>query len=263
MTPSLGHCIQSCVFCWRATPEIIGIQWNQTRFNLDEVDEPNFIVRESVRTHRQAIKGFGGNPKVTKEMLEEAMNPIHVAISLEGEPTLYPRLAELVEAYFRYKFRTVFVVTNGLRPDILSKLESEPSQLYVSVCAPDKETYLRTCRPLVSDGWERLMETLELLNSFNCPTVLRHTLLPGFNMHNPRGYAKLAERSNATYIEPKAAMSVGYARKRFGYDVMAWHGDVKDFSTRLASESGYEILDEQPMSLIVLLSRLDKPKKLS
>ncbi|MFB0558800.1 MAG: 4-demethylwyosine synthase TYW1 [Candidatus Bathyarchaeia archaeon] len=262
MTPSLGHCLQSCVFCWRATPEILGVDWEQTGFREDELDDPVAIVEGCLKAHRRALSGFKGNPRVHKGMLQEAVQPVHAAISLEGEPTLYPRLGELVEAFYADGFKSVFIVTNGLRPDVLQNLSTEPSQLYVSVCAPNEETYKRTCRPLVPDGWERLIETLELLKSFSCPTVLRHTLVPKLNMNDPAGYARLAERADATYLEPKAAMSVGYARRRFGYEEMAWHEDIKAFAEALAAESGYKILDEQPVSSIVLLSRLEKPIKL-
>ena len=106
------------------------------------------------------------------------------------------------------------------------------------------------------------MESLELLNSLSCPTVLRHTLVPRLNMHNPKGYSKLAEIFNATYLEPKAAKSVGYARGCFSYKEMAWHNEVRTFAEALAVESGYKILDEQPQSTIVLLSKLQKAKKL-
>jgi tRNA wybutosine-synthesizing protein 1 len=262
MTPSLGRCNQSCLFCWRATPESIGINWEQIRFPDSGSDEPQAIVKGCIYAHNIAISGFGGNPNVHENMLQEASKPIHAAISLEGEPTLYPNLSDLVDAFYEHEFKSVFIVTNGLNPKSLSELKVEPSQLYVSVCAPDEKTYNLTCRPLIPDGWEKLMESLELLRSFNCPTVLRHTLVPNINMHNIQGYAKLAEVSDATYLEPKAAMSVGYARKRFGYKDMAWHGDVRRFAEDLAIESGYNILDEQPQSSIVLLSKLKKPKKL-
>jgi tRNA wybutosine-synthesizing protein 1 len=115
---------------------------------------------------------------------------------------------------------------------------------------------------MIPQAWERLQETLELVNSFNCPAVLRHTLLPNLNMKNPEGYAKHASTSNATYLEPKAAMSVGYARQRFGYKEMAWHQEIKKFATKLAQASGYNIIDEEPRSNIVLLSQLSKPRKL-
>ncbi len=262
MTPSLGRCLQSCVFCWRATPDDLGVEWDQTRFPEAEAEEPDAIVEGCLEAHRRGLTGFGGNPRVSEAMLGEALNPVHAAISLEGEPTLYPGLGGLVEAFLDHSFRSVFIVTNGLRPDILAGLDLEPSQLYVSVCAPDEETYRRTCRPLIPDGWSRLMETLELLRSFSCPTVLRHTLVPKLNMADPAGYARLAEIADATYLEPKAAMSVGFARRRFGYEEMAWHSDVCAFAEALAAESGYRILDEQPLSSIVQLSKLEKPMRL-
>jgi tRNA wybutosine-synthesizing protein 1 len=261
MTPSLGHCTQSCVFCWRATPEIIGEQWNQSNFSDLKVDEPETIVKRCIDAHRKAINGFGGNPEVKEEMLNQANKPLHAAISLEGEPTMYPYLSGLIEAFKKEGFVSVFVVTNGLDPKALSELSPEPTQLYLSVSAPDKETYTRICRPIISNGWKRLNESLEILRSYKCPTVLRHTLVPKFNMNNPEGYAKLAKISDATYIEPKAAMSVGAARKRFEYNEMAWHKDIRNFAEELSTASGYKIIDEKPLSSVVLLSRLEKPIK--
>lgn len=261
MTPSLGRCLQSCVFCWRATPGDLGIDWDQATFPLSEAEDPASIVEGCLAAQRRALIGFGGNPKVSEEMLGEAFSPVHAAISLEGEPALYPRLGELVEAFYDHGFRSVFIVTNGLRPDALSSLGREPTQLYVSACAPNEEVYRRTCRPLTPDGWSRLMETLDILDSFGCPTVLRHTLIPKLNMVDPAGYAKLAVRANATYLEPKAAKSVGFARRRFGYAEMAWHDDIRVFAESLAHESGYRILDEDPLSAIVLLGRLQRPMR--
>jgi tRNA wybutosine-synthesizing protein 1 len=195
-------------------------------------------------------------------MLKAAMQPIHAAISLEGEPTLYSKLGELVESFYDNGFKSVFIVTNGTQPRLLSNLGVEPSQLYVSVSAPDEATYNRVCKPLMPDGWRKLIETLDLMESFNCPIVLRHTLIPRLNMNHPSKYAKLAERAEATYLEAKAAKSVGYARKRFGYHEMAWHKDIRKFAEAIAAESGYEIIDEQPRSSVVLLSYLKKQKKL-
>jgi tRNA wybutosine-synthesizing protein 1 len=262
MTPSLNRCTQSCLFCWRITPEHIGVEWAQTKFPEKEAEEPAGIIEGCLESHRKALSGFGGNPNVSEEMLEQAKHPVHAAISLEGEPTLYPYLRTLPESFFSKGFKSVFIVTNGLNPIAIENLEKEPSQLYISACAPDKETYRKTCNPMVKNGWEKLLESLELLNSLSCPTVLRHTLIPHLNMHNLRGYAELAEISNATYLEPKAAKSVGYARGRFSYKEMAWHNDIRTFAEALSLESGYNILDEQPQSSIVLLSRLQKAKKL-
>jgi len=261
MTPTLGHCTQNCQFCWRITPETLGINWEQTK-PIQNPEDPDTIVEASIKAHQNNIMGFGGNPKVPKKFYQEAQEPKHAAISLEGEPTLYPKLGELVQSYYNHGFKTVFIVTNGLQPKILANLTTEPSQLYISVCAPDRETYLKTCRPLIPDAWEKLQETLETLNSFKCPTVLRHTLIPKLNMHNPKGYIKQAEKSNATYLEPKAAMSVGNARKRFAYQDMAWHSEIREFAEAIAEASSYNIIDEHEPSQIVLLSQRLKPIKL-
>jgi tRNA wybutosine-synthesizing protein 1 len=261
MTPGLGHCTQTCVFCWRATPENIGVGWDQASPIMDS-DDPDEIIDGCIKYHQKLIYGFGGNNNVAPEFLKEALNPIHAAISLEGEPTLYPRLGELVSAFKKRGFKSVFIVTNGTNPEVLQNLGEEPSQLYISVCAPDEETYMKTCRPISSGSWSKLQDSLELLQSFNCPTVLRYTLVPKLNMHNPEGYARLVAKSNPTYQEPKAAMSVGYARQRFGYTEMAHHKDIQTFAMRLSEETGYRIIDEQWQSSIVLLSRLDKAIKL-
>jgi tRNA wybutosine-synthesizing protein 1 len=261
MTPSLGHCTQSCVFCWRATPETLGVSWEQTQI-IDDPEEPDKIIDGCIEGHRKALSGFGGNPNVSKEMLEEAMNPIHAAISLEGEATLYPLLGELVDTFFSRGYKSVFIVSNGTNPKVLENLSREPSQLYISLCAPDEETYKKTCRPIIQGGWDRVMATLDLLESFNCPTVLRHTLIPGLNMVKPEEYVRLAEHSNATYLEPKAAMSVGAARDRFGYDDMAWFEDIRVFAEKMGDTGSYKIIDEHRWSNIVLLSRLDEPVSL-
>jgi tRNA wybutosine-synthesizing protein 1 len=258
MTPTLGHCTQSCVFCWRATPETIGIGWEQTQ-PIKGGDDPDMIVEGAIAAHQKLIYGWGGNPKVTKTYLKEALNPIHVAISLEGEPTLYKHLGDLIRSFKSHGFHTVFIVTNGTDPEALRNLGTEPSQLYVSLCAPDENTYESTCRPMINGAWAKVMETLELLKSFNCPTVIRHTLVPKLNMGNINGYADLVKRADPTYIEPKGAMSVGFARKRFAYNEMASYEEILAFGKKLAEETSYKIIDEQYESNIVLLSRLEKP----
>ena len=81
-------------------------------------------------------------------------------------------------------------------------------------------------------------------------------------MHNAEGYGKLAELSNAMYIEPKGAMSVGGARARFSYEEMAWFHEIQGFAAEIAEASSYGIIDEHEPSNIVLLSRLDRAVKL-
>jgi tRNA wybutosine-synthesizing protein 1 len=258
MTPSLGHCTQSCVFCWRATPETLGVGWEQTQ-PIKAGDDPDAIVEGALAANRKLIYGWGGNEKVTKQFLEEALNPVHAAISLEGEPTLYDRLGDLVASFKAHDFRSVFIVTNGTKPEVLANLSTEPTQLYISLCAPDEATYKNTCNPMVPGAWEKVKETLDFLKSFRCPTVIRQTLVPKLNMNNIEGYAGLVKRAEPTYIEPKGAMSVGFARQRFAYEEMASFQQIEDFAAKLSEQTGYKQIDEQYESNIVLLSRLSKP----
>lgn len=261
MSPTI-FCNERCVFCWRAHPEELGVKINE--LGPFKYDDPESIVINSVIEWKRILSGYRGNPKVDPLMLEEAMRPIHVAISLVGEPTLYPYLGQLVDAYFKYGFKTAFIVTNGTRPDVLENLERKPSQLYVSVVAPDFETFKKVARPIISPkiAWNNLMKTLELLPSFSIPTVIRITLVKGLNMHNLEGYAKLIEKAEPTYVEPKAAMSVGYFKYRLTKDNMPRHSEVREFGKKLAELIGYKMIDEAVNSRIVLLSKLDKPIKL-
>jgi len=241
----------------------LGIEWNQTIFPAEEAEDPSFVVEESVKAQRRALIGFKGSSKVDKSLLDLALNPIHAAISLEGEVTLYPRIGDLIEGYFAHGFATVLLVTNGLLPEVLSRIGREPSQLYVSLCAPDEETYRSVCRPLIRDGWARLSETLEYLHSLSCPTVIRMTLAKGVNLKDPDGYVKLVDKANPTYLEPKAAMAVGYFTRRLPREAMPLHKDIREFAERLAALTSYKIIDEAEPSGVVLLSRLEKAKKLT
>ncbi len=261
MSPTI-FCNERCVFCWRPHPEELGIEIDELSFQ--GFDEPEDIVVNSLIEWRRMLSGFKGNPRVDPLMLEEAMRPIHAAISLTGEPTMYPRIGELIDAYFRHGFKTVFLVTNGTRPDVLKRLEREPSQLYVSVVAPDPETFRKVTRPLIppNKAWGSLMETLDLLQSFNVPTVMRLTLVKGLNMDNIDGYAELVERAQPTYVEPKAAMDVGFFRHRLTKHHMPRYSEVLEFGRKLAEKTGYKIIDGSVNSRIVLLSKLNKPIKL-
>jgi len=259
MTPAVFSCTMRCLFCWRAQSGDNELTWEETA--LPFCDEPDDIVEGCVKTQTRLLSGYKANPKANKEKYEEALKPRHVAISLTGEPTLYPKLDQLIRAFHKRNF-TTFLVSNGTLPEVLSKLSEEPTQLYISACAPDKKTFYETCRPQIPDAWEKLNETLALLPSFKCPTVMRITLARHLNLKHPETYAKLVGKANPTYVEPKAYMHVGFSRLRLTYENMPLHSEIRDFSTALAEETGYNMLDESKDSRVVLLSRLEKPIKL-
>ena len=223
--------------------------------NWDSAEE---IAQGSLKAQDAILSGYKGNPKTNWKKFTEALTPRHVAISLAGEPTLYEHLGKLIHTFHQKGF-TTFLVSNGTVPSKLAELSDEPTQLYISVCAPNEEDFRRVCRPQVSNAWEKLNETLSLLPSFRCPTVTRMTLVKGHNMENVAGYAKLVERADPTYIEAKAYMHVGFSGLRLDYKNMPSHGEVYDFATRLAERTGYMIIDESVDSRVVLLSKRGKP----
>ena len=253
------HCTQRCVFCWRMQPGDVGAAWNELQ--LKTPDDPEQIVAAAIEEQRRLVSGYKGNPMVPRRRHEEACDPRHVAISLAGEPTLYPDLGSLIDC-FRQRGLTSFLVTNGTKPDALAGLATEPSQLYVTVAAPSEAIYQAVCNPLVKDGWKSLKATLEILSSFSCPTVIRLTLAKGLNMLMPEAYSKLILSSEATYVEAKAYMHVGYSTGRMGFQNMPTHGEIAAFALELSRLTGYSLIDQQRESRVALLSRLEKPIRL-
>ena len=247
MSPAVNNCTQNCLFCWRFQG------FNEVY--LKEVDDPEFIVEESIRQQRRLLTGYKGEPRVPREKWEEAMEPKHVAISLIGEPTLYPRLGELIEEYHKRGF-TTFLVTNGTMPEVLENLDPLPTQLYVTVAAPNEEIYKRLLVPLIKNGWDRLKRTLELLPSLDTRKVIRHTLVKGWNMEGyEEEYAKLDMIAEPHFIEPKAYVFVGYSRERLTIENMPSHSEIQNFARKLAELTGYHYEDERQDSRVVLLMR--------
>jgi len=209
-------------------------------------------VEESIACQRKLITGFGGSPNALKERWLEGNEPNNVAISLSGEPTFYPYLPELIEEYEKRGF-TTFLVTNGTVPEMLAK--KSPSQLYMSLDAPDIETYLKVCQPRSPALWEKINESLSLMKQKKSRTVIRTTLVKGENLFKPEAYARLMEKASPDFVEIKAYMHLGFSRLRLDRSAMPTHEEVLEFSQELAKHLGYEIADESEISRVVLLSK--------
>jgi tRNA wybutosine-synthesizing protein 1 len=246
MTPALIWCTHKCQFCWRPL--------EFTVCGEPKPDDPEKIIDDCIKQRRLLLTGFKGFSKVDKKKWEEAVEPTNAAISLAGEPTLYPRISDLIEEFHRRKI-TTFLVTNGTRPDRLKNLETEPTQLYISLCAPDEQTYLQVHNPLISDGWERLNESLELMKSFNCRTVVRLTLVKGLNLRDPEKYAKLILKAEPDFIEPKAYFHLGESQKRLPRAAMPSLEEIKSFAEKISELTGYYVKDTDASSRVVLLSK--------
>lgn len=260
MTPWLG-CDCACVFCWRVQAnEDLGSPWDEMDNTL--FDSATDIVAGSLLAQRRILTGYKDHPKVGQERYMKAVNPRHVAISLAGEPTAYPRLEELLKEFHHREF-TTFLVTNGTMPEVLSNLDETPTQLYLTLAAPDKKTYQKTCRPTIQDAWTRLNKSLELIPSLSCPVVLRLTLASHLNMRNPEMYADLIKKADPLYFECKGVVYVGYSRRRIGFENMPRYEDIREFAQELCSLTGYQPIAESRDSRVLLASsKLKKPKRL-
>lgn len=246
MTPCIDVCNHKCLFCWRPMEHT-----TNTEFPENETDNPEEVVDGLIQAQKKLLIGFKGFEQVDRKKLQEALEPKHAAISLAGEPTLYPKLGELIEEFHK-RDMTTFLVTNGTKPEVLEKIP-EPTQLYISVDAPNKELYRKIDRPSIENGWEKLQESLELLKNFSCNTVLRLTLLK-MNMVTPKCYSELIEKFRPKFVECKAYMHVGFSKKRLPRNEMPLHSEVLNFAQELEKNSSYTIKDQKKDSRVVLLS---------
>jgi tRNA wybutosine-synthesizing protein 1 len=253
MSPAIGFCHNRCIFCWRPIEFTVGMK-------IKNGDNPIDIIEKSIAAQRKQLSGFGGNAKVNRKKLKEAQSPKHFAISLSGEPLIYPKLNKLIKELHKREIST-FVVSNGMLPERLRRLEP-PTQLYVSVDAPNETLFRKIDQSCFNDGWKRLNKSLELLSKIKTRTVLRITLIKGLNMADENGYAKLIKKSKAMFVEVKAYMFVGYSRQRLEIGNMPRHHEVKKFAQRIAKLSGYNIIDEKKESRVVLLAKRDYKKRI-
>ena len=134
----------------------------------------------------------------------EAMNPNHAAISLDGEPLLYPKIGGLVEE-FRNRNMTSFIVTNGTLPERIESLDSLPSQLYITLPAPNETVYKKVCRPMIKNGWSKISDTLDLVESLSCRSLVRITAVKNLNISENfiKDYIKLIDKANPNFFEIK------------------------------------------------------------
>jgi len=246
MTPTVNQCNENCLFCWRVQ--------NFSQCAMDVIDDPHELLESAIRAHRTLITGLKGDPRVSIEMWEEAWNPNQIAISLSGEPTIYPHLGEFIEACHK-RGMTTFLVTNGTFPKALEKLDPLPTQLYVTVAAPTREIFNRLCAPINHDAWDKLIQTLDTLPSLDVRTVIRHTLVKDWNLGYEKEYSKLDTRADPLFIEPKGYVFVGASRLRMSLANMPSHDEVREFSLNLAGEMGYSLANEQEASRVTLLAR--------
>jgi tRNA wybutosine-synthesizing protein 1 len=254
ITPAMLWCHQNCIFCWRPSDYM-----DLAKLDIDFIDEPEDIIEGLFKERKKLLTGFGGNNKVDKKLLKESFEPNHVAISLSGEPTLYPKLDLMIKYLKKKKMRTIFLVTNGLEIDMLKKLqrnEALPTQLYLSIEASNYKQHIKINRPKIKSSWEILNKTIELMPKLNCRKVVRFTLIKGINdsKEDIINFIKIFEKTNTDFLEIKAYMFLGNSRLNLKIENMPSYKDVEEYSKKVEQYSSlFNIEDTCKPSRIVLL----------
>ncbi len=254
-SPAGMHCENRCVYCWRPMEFYDSLQMDPQK-----VAEPQEMLEKLMGEREKLIMGYYGDPKSNKQKLDESLLPSHYAISLSGEPTMYPRLPELIKYLKSLKTtKSIFLVTNGQEPEMLQRLRDEdalPTQVYLSTNAADHEAFIRINRPKYKDAWERWNQSLELLSKLDTRTVLRMTLIRNHNdsEQDAAKFAQMIKNANIHFVEVKSYMHIGRSTNRLGRADMLEFGEVRHFASELAGKSQiYHIMDESESSRIVVL----------
>lgn len=250
MSPCLG-CANLCIFCWRDQHMPRMLKWT------GKIDPPKLIIDGAIKEQKRLLSGIAGGNKFNRKKWIDSKEPMHFAISLVGEPILYPKINQLIRLLHK-SGKTTFVVCNSVFPEILRKLEP-PTQLYLSLDAPNEELWVKTDKPIMKDGWTRLVKSLKVLKTLKkkTRTCIRITMIKGINDVDPEGYAKLLEIADPHFVEIKAYMFVGSSRQRLTIGNMPYHEEVREFANKICKVSKYKIIDEKRESRVVLLMKKD------
>ena len=254
-SPAGMFCENRCIYCWRPMEF-----YDSLKMKPDKVAEPREIVTKLMEERKKLIVGHYGDPRQDRQKLDESLLPSHYAISLSGEPTMYPKLPELIK-YLKSlpQTKSIFLVTNGQEPEMIQRLQDEdalPTQIYLSTNAGDYDSFMKINRPRYNDSWERWNKSLDLLSKIDTRTVIRITLIRDYNNGDDMisAFASMINRANAHFIEVKSYMHIGRSRNRLERDNMLNMDEVRHFATELVKQSGiFSVMDESEISRIVIL----------
>ena len=259
-SPAGMYCENRCVYCWRPMEF-----YDSMKREPEHVAEPKEIMEKLMEERKKLIMGHYGDSRSDKQRLDESLKPSHYAISLSGEPTMYPKLPELIK-YLKslQETKSIFLVTNGQEPDMIQRLKDEnalPTQLYLSTNASDYESFLRINKPKYDDSWQRWNKTLHMLKDLDTRTVLRITLIRDYNDKSEMipAFAKMLEESSPHFVEIKSYMHVGRSTNRLVHQNMLEIEEVKNFSKEIVKQSkNFSIMDESYVSRIVILQNNER-----
>ncbi|CAL8352014.1 unnamed protein product [Lota lota] len=246
-TPSLA-CANKCVFCWRHHTNPVGTEW---RWKMDPAEK---ILQEALDNHQRMIRQFRGVPGVKPERYEEGLAAKHCALSLVGEPIMYPEINSFLRLLHAKRISS-FLVTNAQFPQEIRSLVPV-TQLYVSVDASTKDSLKKIDRPLFRDFWPRFLDSLKALGEKRQRTVYRLTLVKAWNVDELTAYSELIALGQPDFIEVKGVTYCGESpASSLTMANVPWHQEVVSFVRQLANLlPGYSIACEHEHSNCLLLA---------
>ena len=254
-SPAGMHCENRCVYCWRPMEF-----YDSLKMESEKVAEPKEILTKLMEERKKLIMGYYGDSRNDKQRLDESLLPSHYAISLSGEPTMYPKLPELIKYLKSLEAtKSIFLVTNGQEPDMIQRLQDEdalPTQLYLSTNAADYDSFLKINKPKYDDSWQRWNRTLGMLKQLDTRTVLRITLIRNYNDQKEMipAFASMLQQASPHFIEIKSYMHIGRSTNRLEHSNMLEMDEVRKFSEEIAKQSQiFSVMDESLVSRIVIL----------
>uniref|UniRef100_A0A3P9HHC4 tRNA 4-demethylwyosine synthase (AdoMet-dependent) n=1 Tax=Oryzias latipes TaxID=8090 RepID=A0A3P9HHC4_ORYLA len=230
-TPSLA-CANKCVFyglCWKHRSKLI-------------------------LTSSLLVTCLSGVPGVKPERYEEGLAVKHCALSLVGEPIMYPEINAFIRLLHSRRISS-FLVTNAQFPEEIRSLEPV-TQLYVSVDASTKDSLKKIDRPLFKDFWPRFLDSLKALGEKRQRTVYRLTLVKAWNVEEMQAYAELIALGQPDFIEVKGVTYCGESSaSTLTMANVPWHQEVVAFVQQLAAMlPEYEVACEHEHSNCLLIA---------
>ncbi|XP_068945250.1 S-adenosyl-L-methionine-dependent tRNA 4-demethylwyosine synthase TYW1-like [Petaurus breviceps papuanus] len=226
----------------------VGTEWRW------KMDQPDMILQQAIENHQNMIRQFKGVPGVKTSRLEEGLQVKHCALSLVGEPIMYPEINRFLKLLHQHRISS-FLVTNAQFPMEIRNLEPV-TQLYVSVDASTKGSLKKIDRPLFRDFWQRFLDSLRALAAKQQRTVYRLTLVKAWNVEELQAYAELVSLGEPDFIEVKGVTYCGESSaSSLTMANVPWHEEVIRFVEDLVDLlPSYEIACEHEHSNCLLIA---------
>ncbi|KAM7398918.1 hypothetical protein PAMP_018222 [Pampus punctatissimus] len=226
----------------------VGTEW---RWKMDPAEK---ILQDSLEKHQNMIRQFRGVPGVKPERYKEGLAVKHCALSLVGEPIMYPEINAFVRLLHSHHISS-FLVTNAQFPNEIRSLVPV-TQLYVSVDASTKDSLKKIDRPLFKDFWTRFLDSLKALGEKRQRTVYRLTLVKAWNVEEMQAYSELIALGQPDFIEVKGVTYCGdSSASSLTMANVPWHQEVVAFVQQLADMlPQYEIACEHEHSNCLLIA---------